>query len=178
MVGIEDRRRCDLVLGGQGVKGVTDLDRGDQPVDRRDHQRLADRQGVLGGEVVGPPQGHHREAELGRDAAERVATLDDVVLQEAGRVLDRGVDRDRLPQRAVIGVSGQPVGPDPCCRPAQEPGDLCSVIARPAVAATDGDARSRAGAGRCADRRRHAGRDAGHRRDEDEQADADGQGAL
>ena len=54
-------------------------------------------------ELVGPPEGHHADAEVVGDAGQRVARLDLVVLEElVAAVVDGRVDRDRHDERAVV----------------------------------------------------------------------------
>ena len=102
VVGGDDVGLVDLVLGGDGVERVVRRHGQDQPAHRRDRQDLAQVQLVLGVEVVRPPQGHHRDVELVGDAGQRVARLDLVGAQEIRSVLDGGIHRDRLEERAVV----------------------------------------------------------------------------
>ena len=74
-----------LLAAASELERVAGLDRHDQAVDRRDDEVLADLERVLRGQLVGPPDGHHRDAEAARDAGERVAVLDLVVPEHPGR---------------------------------------------------------------------------------------------
>ena len=97
----QDFGRGDLVVRRDAGQGVFGGDVHDQPIDRRDTQHLADVEGILGRQMVGPPDSHHRDSETGGDPGQGVARLDLVRAQQLATIVDCGVDGDRLEKRAV-----------------------------------------------------------------------------
>ena len=104
---LQDGLRVRVVPGRHRDDGVALLGGVQDAIHGRDEQLLAHVQLVLGGQLVGPPDGHHVEAEVTGDAGQRVARLDHVDLGlEAGRRRRHGIRREQGAVRAVVARPG------------------------------------------------------------------------